>query len=267
MRHISIPAYITEHDQPKNVLKSRVDLIRQQIRRLHSNSPEVSVVIPAYNEAENILKTLSSLAATNTSKKVEIIVVNNNSSDETGDLIRLAGVTCVLEPKQGIVHARNAGLKQAKGKFILNADADTIYPPAWIDSMVAPMYEDSVALVYGSFSFLPTTNVPRSVFFMYEYLSDFSRWINKRFKEEAVNVYGFNSGFRRLEGLQVDSFNHPPGANEDGWLGLKLRTKFNKVLYQVNEPKANAWTTDRRIQIDGGLLVGTLKRFRKYTKI
>lgn len=267
MRHISIPAYISKHDQSKESLKSRADSIWQQIQQLHSDNPEVSVVIPAYNEAENILKTLSSLAATSTSKKVEIIVVNNNSSDETEDLIRIVGATCVTEPKQGIVHARNAGLKQAKGKFILNADADTIYPPAWIDSMVDPLYKDKVALVYGSFSFLPTTNVPRSVFFIYEYISDFSRWINKRFKEEAVNVYGFNSGFRRLEGLQVDSFNHPPGANEDGWLGLKLRTKFNKVLYQVKEPKANAWTTDRRIQIDGGLVVGTLKRFKKYAKV
>lgn len=267
MRHINIPVCIAKHDQPKDLLKSRIESICQQIQQLHSDTPEVSVVIPAYNEAENILKTLSSLAASNTKKKVEIIVVNNNSSDETEELIRITGATCVVELQQGIVHARNAGLKQARGIYVLNADADTIYPPDWIDSMVNPLYQDEVALVYGAFSFLPTTGVPRSIFFMYEYLSDFSRWINKRFKEEAVNVYGFNSGFRRNEGLQVDSFNHPPGANEDGWLGLKLKKKFNKTLHQVNEPKAYVWTTDRRIQIDGGLLVGTLKRFKKYTKM
>lgn len=266
MRPIGIPEYITKHDKPKNLLKNRIESINQQIRNLYSPAPEVSVVIPAYNESENILKTLSSLAASSTKKKVEIIVVNNNSSDDTEELIRLAGATCVTETEQGITPARNAGLKQAKGTYVLNADADTIYPPDWIDLMVNPMHREEIGLVYGSFSFLPTAGTPRLVFFIYEHLSDFTKWVNKKYKEEAVNIYGFNSAFRRAEGLQVDCFNHPPGTNEDGWLGVKLRSKFNKALHQVSNANALVWTTDRRLQIDGGFVKATLLRLKKNLK-
>jgi glycosyltransferase involved in cell wall biosynthesis len=266
MRHLGIPNYITKHNQPKDALLGRIDTIRRQIELLYATTPQVSIVIPAYNEAENILKTLSSLADSSTIYKVEILVVNNNSTDETENLIRQSGAICVIENTQGITPARNTGLRHAKGTYILNADADTIYPPDWIDSMIKPLYSGDTALVYGSFSFLPTHD-SRLFFFAYEYLSDLSKWVNKNFREEAVNVYGFNSAFRRSEGLQVDGFNHPPGTNEDGWLGLKLRNRFNKKLYHVSSSNATVWTTDRRLQIDGGLVKATMLRLKKHLRL
>jgi glycosyltransferase involved in cell wall biosynthesis len=265
MRPIGIPAFITQHNQPKDILLGQILTIRNYIEKLHSATPQVSIVIPAYNEAENILKTLSSLSHSTTNYQVEILVVNNNSTDETEELIRLSGAICVIETMQGITHARNAGLQQARGTYVLNADADTIYPPNWIDSMVKPMHYDDTALVYGSFAFLPSQD-SRIVFVLYEYLSDFSKWVNKVFREEAVNIYGFNSGFRRTEGLQVDGFNHPPGTNEDGWLGVKLRTKFSKKLRHVSSANAIVWTTDRRLQIDGGLIKASLLRLKKHLR-
>src|SRR3989442_14101237 len=117
MRPIAIPSAIREHDQPKERLKDKMSTIRQNIQRLYSSIPEVSIVIPAYNEEETILKTLSSLSATTSKKSIEIIVVNNNSKDATGELATAAGATCILETKQGITPARNAGLKLAKGKL------------------------------------------------------------------------------------------------------------------------------------------------------
>lgn len=266
MRHIGIPDYITKHNQPKELLLGRIADIRRRIDKLQSATPQISIVIPAYNEAENILKTLSSLADSTTTAQLEIIVVNNNSTDETEDLIRQSGARCVVETVQGITPARNAGLRQARGVYVLNADADTIYPPDWVDSMIKPMYRDDTALVYGSFSFLPSHD-SRLVFFVYEYLSDVSKWVNKAFREEAVNIYGFNSAFRRSEGLQVDGFNHPPGTNEDGWLGVKLRTKFSKKFHHVSSANAIVWTTDRRLQIDGGLVKATLLRLKKHLRL
>lgn len=267
MRPITIPASIQQHNQPREVLLGSVPAIRARLQRLASPTPEVSIVIPAYNEAENILKTLSSLAATTTRKSVEIIVVDNNSRDETAELSTSAGATCLRETTQGITPARNAGLRRAAGRYVLNADADTIYPPAWIDAMLEPLRSDHIGLVYGTFSFLPTTGLPRPLFFAYEYASDVSKWINKHFREEAVNIYGFNSAFRREEGLAVDCFNHPPGTNEDGWLGVKLRDKFHKGFHQVTHPRAIVWTTDRRIQLDGGLVKGIVKRVRRHASM
>ena len=89
------------------------------------------------------------------------------------------------------------------------------------------------------------------------------RETDKIFRDEAMNAYGFNSGFRREQGLSVEGFNHPPGTNEDGWLALKLREKGYGKLFYVTNIKALVWTTDRRIQIDGGLFKGTIKRLKR----
>lgn len=264
MRPIAIPELIRLHDQPREVLERGIDTIRNNIQRLFATTPEVTIIIPAYNEEQSILKTLSSLSVTNTRKKIEILVVDNNSKDATGKLAAAAGATSLFEPLQSIAAARNAGLKIAKGRFVLNADADTIYPPDWIDLMLSPLYNDNIAMVYGNYAFLPTTGTSRLVYWAYEYVSDLSKWLNKKFREEAVNIYGSNSAFRREEGLQVNGFDHPAGANEDGWLGLKLRNTFKKQLCNINNSHALVWTTDRRIQMDGGLIRGTFKRLKRH---
>lgn len=265
MRPIGIPGNIKElwtADGRSN--DENISLIRQYYSKVSNGDPEVSVVIPAYNEEKNILRTLLSLSATTTKRSVEIIVVNNNSKDKTEELVKAAGVPCILETKQGITAARNAGLAAARGTFVLNADADSIYPPDWIEEMVAPLANSNqVSITYGRFGFIPTGKTSRFSYFFYEELADTIRWVNKTFKEEAVNVYGFNSGFRRTQGIEVNGFDHPPGANEDGWLAVKLRDKGFGRLHCVNNSKAMVWTSDRRIEIDGGLWKALFQRAKR----
>ncbi|MEP7278059.1 MAG: glycosyltransferase family 2 protein [Bacteroidota bacterium] len=263
MRPIAIPANIKEHNQPNATLLTRLDDIRAGFQRLLRDNPEVSVVMPAYNEEASILKTLSCLSKSVTQRSVEIIVVNNNSTDDTENMVSSTGARCIRETRQGITPARNAGLAAARGRYILNADADTLYPPHWIEEMVKPLDREDITAVYGRFSFIPTAGTARRVYFFYEQAADFMRWFNKKFKEEAVNVYGFNSGFKKEQGRQVEGFNHPPGANEDGWLALKLRNRGFGKIYYVTSRKALVWTTDRRIQMDGGLLRGLVKRIKR----
>lgn len=262
MRSIAIPSVIRFYsDLPPDSATVCTEISTAYHKNLLKGTPDVSVVMPAYNEEENIVKTLFSLAQNITSHSVEIIVVNNNSSDNTAALVHACGVSCVDEEKQGITVARNKGLSVARGKYILNADADTLYPSNWIEAMIKPLTNDGIALTYGNFSFLPIGSTGRVTYFVYEYITDVVRWLKKKFREEAVNVYGFNSGFRREQGLEVEGFNHPPGTNEDGWLALKLRDKgFGRLLAVRNAP---VWTTDRRLQIDGGFWKAIKKRIKR----
>jgi glycosyltransferase involved in cell wall biosynthesis len=264
MRPIAIPPDIRKLWQAgANTNEENIAQVSILYKALLIGQPEVSVVIPAYNEEKNILRTLLSLTSNKTSRSVEIIVVNNNSKDNTEALVKATGVTCILETKQGITAARNAGLAVATGKYILNADADSIYPANWIEEMVAPLSHNNTAITYGRFAFIPTGNTSRFTYFFYEQMADAIRWINKMFREEAVNVYGFNSGFRRTQGIEVDGFNHPPGANEDGWLAVKLRDKGFGRLHCVTDTKAMVWTADRRIEMDGGLWKALFLRFKR----
>ena len=117
MRPIAIPANIEQHNQPNNVLLAGMDTIRAGFQRLLKGPPEVSVVMPAYNEEESILKTLSCLSQSVTNRSVEVIVVNNNSKDNTEDIVNSTGARCIKETKQGITPARNAGLAAATGQI------------------------------------------------------------------------------------------------------------------------------------------------------
>lgn len=268
MRPIPIPPYINQiyTANPKEI--ATTSLIRERYNNLKKGNPIVSIVIPAYNEEANILQTLLSLSNNETKWPVEIIVVNNNSKDSTEEMVKNTGITCLTEFKQGVKYARNLGLEKARGTYILNADADTIYPIDWIEEMVKPLAQSNeFCITYGRFSFIPTGGTGRFTYFFYEYAADFMRWLNKLLRDESSNVYGFNSCFRKEQGLAVDSFEHPEDSNEDGHLALKLREKGFGKLYYVTNINALVWTTDRRIQIDGGILKGTIKRIKRMTRL
>lgn len=256
----SIRSYIDSDKSKEQVCIST----KKAYERLTGEMIDVSIIMPAYNESSNILRALCSLSNNLTNLGVEIIVVNNNSIDDTATLAQACGVSCINVPEQGITHARNGGLKIARGKYILNADADVVYPEYWIEEMVQPLMNDlNVALTYGRFSFIPIGSIGRNVYYIYEFFSQLSRRYNAQVKDEAVNVYGFNSGFRKEQGLAVGGFDHPIGTNEDGYLALKLRKAGYGRLHDVNVVKARVWTTDRRILIDGGLLKATLHRLKR----
>lgn len=89
--------------------------------------PSISVVIPAYNEAEFISATLKSvlIAAEEYAGQVEIIVVDNNSTDNTGEIAASMGAVVVFEARNQIARARNAGAKKATGDYLVFVDADT----------------------------------------------------------------------------------------------------------------------------------------------
>ncbi len=91
----------------------------------------LSIVIPAFNEARLIEGSLQSVAASIAANQrsgftSEIIVVDNNSTDNTAELARLAGATVVFEPINQIGRARNAGAAHATGDWLLFLDADSL---------------------------------------------------------------------------------------------------------------------------------------------
>jgi glycosyltransferase involved in cell wall biosynthesis len=95
--------------------------------------PDISFVIPAYNEGEFLLPTLDSIkeaADAQSDVTYEIIVTDNNSTDNTGELAEANGATVVFEPHNQIARARNSGAKVATGTYLIFVDADTQITPA-----------------------------------------------------------------------------------------------------------------------------------------
>jgi glycosyltransferase involved in cell wall biosynthesis len=108
--------------------------------------PRFSVVIPARNEADLIGACLESLAAQDVTERVQIVVVDNDSSDETAAVARAHGAEVVAEPRHGVCFARQCGLDVATGEIIVSTDADTTFGPGWLSSIDAAFRADGAAV-------------------------------------------------------------------------------------------------------------------------
>jgi glycosyltransferase involved in cell wall biosynthesis len=94
-----------------------------------------SIVIPCYNEADFISNTLISLKNQETTAKYEVIVVDNNSDDETAEIAKKYGARVIAEVQPGVCAARQAGTLAAEGEIIISTDADTIFSPTWLKTI------------------------------------------------------------------------------------------------------------------------------------
>ncbi|HET8708738.1 MAG TPA: glycosyltransferase, partial [Candidatus Saccharimonadales bacterium] len=95
-----------------------------------------SIVIPVYNEADQLAACLEAIAA-QTVQPLEVIIVDNNSSDDTVAVARLFPFVRILhEPRQGVVYARNCGFDAARGDIIGRIDADSRLSPDWVANVV-----------------------------------------------------------------------------------------------------------------------------------
>lgn len=97
--------------------------------------PRFSIVIPCYNEARFIAQTLESLQHQSYAGSYEIIIVDNNCTDNTVTIAKSYGVRTVSESRSGVCFARQAGTEAANGEIVISTDADTIYPEAWLQTI------------------------------------------------------------------------------------------------------------------------------------
>jgi glycosyltransferase involved in cell wall biosynthesis len=112
--------------------------------------PRFSVVIPCYNEANFISATLQSLTNQKTIEKYEIIVVDNNCTDETVKIAKSFGAKIITEKMRGVCWARQAGTERASGEIIISTDADTIFSPEWLSNIDNEFrQDDQVVAVSG----------------------------------------------------------------------------------------------------------------------
>lgn len=102
---------------------------------MKSTRPRFSIVIPCYNEAKFLSRTLDSLKSQSYSGKYEIIVVDNNCTDETVKIAKSYGVKVIEESHPGVSWARQAGSEAASGEIVVSTDADTVQPENWLQTI------------------------------------------------------------------------------------------------------------------------------------
>ena len=110
----------------------------------------VSVVIPALNEKEGIVRTMQAIPHQELEKngyRVQVIVVDNGSDDGTGYLAEQQGAEVIFEPQRGYGYAFRTGFAHARGDIIVTADADGTYPLEDISRLINLLVQEDLEFI------------------------------------------------------------------------------------------------------------------------
>ena len=173
-------------------------------RSLSSSPPSI---VP--DDLRNCLKHLQQQQ---TSRNLEIVVVDNHPSSGLSDPVKqeFPDVVWVKEPRQGLAYARNAGFIASSGKVLIATDDDVTVPPNWIETLVAPFTRPDVMIVTGNVLPLELEN---------------------QYQQAFENYGGLGRGFDGFEvdGAWYDLFPHKPSPT---WsLGATANAAFRASLF------------------------------------
>lgn len=189
-----------------------------------------SVIVPAYDSRGTIASCLEALLHQSVPPdEYEIIVVDDGSSDGTGEIVRRYDVTYLPQPYRGPAAARNLGVAQAAGDIVLFTDADCVPAADWIEKMSLPFDDDEIVGVKGTYQTRQRELMAR--FVQLEYEDKYERMRKTRFVD-FVDTY--SAGYRRDVLLANDGFDTGfPGASvEDQELSFRLSKRGYKMVFQ-----------------------------------
>lgn len=122
----------------------------------------VSLIIPAHNEEARIAECLQAVFLNAPDKFLEIIVVNNASTDRTSEIAStFPGVKVIYEGTKGVMHARDRGWRESRGDLVAFLDADCKLSRNWYERVIKRFSDDpNLALLSGPYSYYDVS-IPR----------------------------------------------------------------------------------------------------------
>lgn len=137
------------------------DAIQQKLRStlgiksktaVSSHQSPVSIVIATFDRPDDLNKCLASISQQNSSRPIEIIVVDNHAtSGKTWPVVSaFPEVTYLVENRQGLSFARNAGVVASHGDIIIFTDDDVVVEADWLEKLIVPFAEPDVMVVTGN---------------------------------------------------------------------------------------------------------------------
>lgn len=153
----------------------------------------LSIVIPVYNEEDYLPACLDAIADQTVVPK-EVIVVDNNSTDDTARIARrYSFVKVIKERRQGVFFAARRGFNAAKSDIIGRIDADTLLPPDWTEIALREISDKNVAAVTGPVNYYDMP-LPHANYWFDHVMRD----LTYRFAyKNSPFLYGSNLAIRR----------------------------------------------------------------------
>ena len=185
----------------------------------------ISVVIPTYNEEENIAQCLVSLRhQTVPRSEYEIIVVDGGSKDATCEIAKKYADMVIVQTSRKVGGARNDGFLAARGDIVATTDADCIIPPTWIETIKKGFADNNVVQLYGPvYPIEESIKNSISLFFanMFSQLGYYTRMF--------YYTLGCNTAFRKDVFIRAGMY-RCIDAGDDLEISLRIK-KFGRVKF------------------------------------
>jgi len=188
-----------------------------------------SVIVPAYNAEKTIGECLRALIRQSIGRdNYEVIVVDDGSTDTTGEIAQSFPVRYIKQPNRGPAAARNYGAKEAAGNIILFTDSDCVPSPNWIEEMTRHFENPDVIAVKGAYKTKQASITAR--FAQVEFEERFEI-LKKADSIDMVDTY--SAAFRRDIFWKMGGFDEsfPVANNEDTDLSYKLSSAGHKMVF------------------------------------
>lgn len=206
--------------------------VKVNVERINSQpNPIATVAIITYNDETRLLSCIWSLSENKSKYPFEIIGINNRSKDNSENVFKRAGVPCYFEERKGCSAARQCGLDNAKGKYYICIDSDTIYPPDYVETVVNAFEKTNPVVVNMSYNYVYNSNKERIKYLIYNFLRNiYTRLVRIKRPELAVrgSVFSINSELGKKVGFRINIIRGDDGSMARGLL------EYGKIKFVRN---------------------------------
>ncbi len=193
------------------------------------SSTYITVIIPVYNGRDFLRKCLDALFSS-TYSSFEVLVVNDCSSDDSGEIAAAKGARVISTPiRSGPGAARNLAADSAHGEILLFVDADVVVKPETLE-LIAKRFKENpeISALFGSYD-----DEPAEKNFLSQYKNLQHHFVHQHSRREASTFWSGLGAMRRSVFLQHGGFDHKKFAEpsiEDIDLGTRLRMAGQHIL-------------------------------------
>ncbi len=195
------------------------DLLTKPSDNKPKTHPNISVIIPAYNEQEFIESTLFSLKNSNyPTEQFEIIVVDNGSTDKTMEIAKRHADLLLLLSEGNVGAVRNYGAREASGQFLAFLDADCEVSHDWLTN-IELLLEEQNDCAFGG-----TCTSPKNTNWIERY------WLLGSGEKKQKDLVGASIAIRKSDFFSIGGFREDVTSGEDSDLSNRLRNHHISVI-------------------------------------
>ena len=221
--------------------------------RAHMSASLVSVVIPARNEELCIARCLASVLGQDFPRdQMEVVVVDNGSTDATSSIAGQFSVRVVEESRLGIAKARNAGIRAARGEIVAFLDADCVANPDWLRELLSGSDDEKIGCFLGDILPMPGGGL------ISDFVHDRHLISQKVLLSSSPPVAaGANMAYRKSVFEEIGYFDETFVEGEDGDLFWRLvksdrfHFRFQQHAVVFHPPQSSLSVLLRRTRLEG----------------